>query len=223
MESKEEDRVAPTASGVARSRSLLKEAQGTVQMGKLLGINYKEIPPILRWSRWRCRPMESANIRRQHPPSTAVAPPTEFHSSKGSVIGTLLALVIWLGAIHFNVLVVVSSFLLLLPLSKFFAVLGLLVVLMLIPIDEKSRWGRKLASRGDTQEFSDLNKLAKRFLKGGQEVVEGEANDVPSELIFGGSTRVAEGEQESAQYALKLLKMQIDTLCSSLVPRMSLG
>ncbi|XP_028059322.1 uncharacterized protein LOC114263027 [Camellia sinensis] len=30
-----------TASGVARSRSLLKEAQGTIQMGKLLGINYK--------------------------------------------------------------------------------------------------------------------------------------------------------------------------------------
>ncbi|CAL5371446.1 unnamed protein product [Camellia sinensis] len=81
---------------------------------------------------------------RQHPPSTAVAPPTEFHSSEGSVIGTLLALVIWLGAIHFNVLVVVSSFLLL-PLPKFFAVLGLLVVLMLIPIDEKSKWGRKLA------------------------------------------------------------------------------
>ncbi|KAL7208371.1 hypothetical protein ACSBR1_030178 [Camellia fascicularis] len=30
-----------TASGVARSRSLLKKAQGTIQMGKLLGINYK--------------------------------------------------------------------------------------------------------------------------------------------------------------------------------------
>ncbi|KAI8010756.1 hypothetical protein LOK49_LG06G01014 [Camellia lanceoleosa] len=29
------------ASEVARSRSLLKEAQGTIQMGKLLGINYK--------------------------------------------------------------------------------------------------------------------------------------------------------------------------------------
>ncbi|KAL7214919.1 hypothetical protein ACSBR1_027159 [Camellia fascicularis] len=30
-----------TASEVAKSRSLLKEAQGTIQMGKLLGINYK--------------------------------------------------------------------------------------------------------------------------------------------------------------------------------------
>ncbi|KAK6926667.1 hypothetical protein RJ641_008386 [Dillenia turbinata] len=36
-------------------------------------------------------------------------------------------------------------------------------------------------SRGDTQEYSDLNKLAKRFLRGGQGSVDGENNDVPSE------------------------------------------
>ncbi|KAJ6395552.1 hypothetical protein OIU77_020741 [Salix suchowensis] len=35
-------------------------------------------------------------------------------------------------------------------------------------------------SRGDTQEYSDLNKLAKRFLKGGQIALEGEATNVPS-------------------------------------------
>lgn len=35
-------------------------------------------------------------------------------------------------------------------------------------------------SRGDTQEFSDLNKLAKRFLKGSHNAQEGEAKDVPS-------------------------------------------
>ncbi|XP_077235884.1 DNA/RNA helicase protein isoform X2 [Tasmannia lanceolata] len=35
-------------------------------------------------------------------------------------------------------------------------------------------------SRGDTQEFSDLNKLAKRFLKGGQDAVHGESIDGPS-------------------------------------------
>ncbi|KAK1383076.1 putative SWI/SNF-related matrix-associated actin-dependent regulator of chromatin subfamily A member 3-like 2 [Heracleum sosnowskyi] len=35
-------------------------------------------------------------------------------------------------------------------------------------------------SRGDTQEFSDLNKLAKRFLKGGSGLMEGEAKEVPS-------------------------------------------
>ncbi|KAI8013527.1 LRR receptor-like serine/threonine-protein kinase [Camellia lanceoleosa] len=133
-----------------------------MQISQCKQLVFLEIPPILRWSRWRCRPMESANIRRQHPPSTAVAPPTEFHSSEGSVIGTLLALVIWLGAIHFNVLVVVSSFLLL-PLSKFFAVLGLLVVLMLIPIDEKSRWGRKLASLRSQPSLWALRVLASNW------------------------------------------------------------
>ncbi|KAK6936152.1 HIRAN domain [Dillenia turbinata] len=35
-------------------------------------------------------------------------------------------------------------------------------------------------SRGDTQEYADLNKLAKRFLRGGQCFVDGENNDVPS-------------------------------------------
>ncbi|KAH0984978.1 hypothetical protein GBA52_012155 [Prunus armeniaca] len=34
--------------------------------------------------------------------------------------------------------------------------------------------------RGDTQEFSDLNKLARRFLKGSQNSLEGEAKDLPS-------------------------------------------
>ncbi|KAI3886869.1 hypothetical protein MKX03_037179 [Papaver bracteatum] len=35
-------------------------------------------------------------------------------------------------------------------------------------------------SRGDTQEYSDLNKLAKRFLRGGQDAVQGESPDAPS-------------------------------------------
>ncbi|KAL3530434.1 hypothetical protein ACH5RR_009756 [Cinchona calisaya] len=35
-------------------------------------------------------------------------------------------------------------------------------------------------SRGDTQEFSDLNKLASRFLKGCEGIVEGQARDLPS-------------------------------------------
>lgn len=37
-----------------------------------------------------------------------------------------------------------------------------------------------MSSRGDTQEFSDLDKLARRFLKGGQEIVEGKLRDTPS-------------------------------------------
>lgn len=35
-------------------------------------------------------------------------------------------------------------------------------------------------SRGDTQEYSDLNKLAKRFLRGGRDAVQGESLDAPS-------------------------------------------
>ncbi|XP_021899057.1 DNA repair protein RAD5A isoform X2 [Carica papaya] len=40
-------------------------------------------------------------------------------------------------------------------------------------------WG-SWACRGDTQEYSDLNKMAKRFLKGNHNALEGEAGDVPS-------------------------------------------
>ncbi|OVA17874.1 SNF2-related [Macleaya cordata] len=39
-------------------------------------------------------------------------------------------------------------------------------------------------SRGDTQEYSDLNKLAKRFLRGGQDAVKGESPDAPSKAYI---------------------------------------
>ncbi|GFY87660.1 diacylglycerol acyltransferase family [Actinidia rufa] len=81
-------------------------------------------------------------IRR--PPPSVTAAPTEFRGSEGSVLHTILALIVWLGAIHFNVIVVVASFLFL-PIPKLSAVLGLLVIFMVIPMDDKSRWGRKLA------------------------------------------------------------------------------
>ncbi|KAI8536722.1 hypothetical protein RHMOL_Rhmol10G0279100 [Rhododendron molle] len=80
-------------------------------------------------------------IRPPTPPSVA---PTEFRGSKGSVIHTTLAMILWLGAIHLNVAIVIASFLFL-PLPKFFAVLGLLVIFMVIPMDDKSKGGRKLA------------------------------------------------------------------------------
>ncbi|KAF7129155.1 hypothetical protein RHSIM_Rhsim10G0190700 [Rhododendron simsii] len=70
--------------------------------------------------------------------------PTEFRGSDGSVIHTTLAMIVWLGAIHLNVAIVITSFLFL-PLPKFFAVLGLLVIFMVIPMDDKSKGGRKLA------------------------------------------------------------------------------
>ncbi|CAL5324150.1 unnamed protein product [Camellia sinensis] len=80
------------------------------------------------------------------PESVTAAPPspTEFTGSESSVFHTILALIIWLGAIHFNVVVVLASFLFL-PLPKFFMAMGLLVIFMVIPMDDKSKWGRKLA------------------------------------------------------------------------------
>nr|AZM65206.1 diacylglycerol acyltransferase 7 [Vitellaria paradoxa] len=88
---------------------------------------------------------EQANGIRQRPPSVAAEPtPAEFRGSEGSMIHTILAIIIWLGAIHFNFIVVVASFLFL-PLPKFFAVLGVLVIFMVLPLDDKSKWGRKLA------------------------------------------------------------------------------
>lgn len=39
-------------------------------------------------------------------------------------------------------------------------------------------------SRGDTQEFSDLNKLAKHFLKGGKDAVNGDTCAVPSKAYI---------------------------------------
>ncbi|XP_024023789.1 DNA repair protein RAD5A [Morus notabilis] len=39
-------------------------------------------------------------------------------------------------------------------------------------------------SRGDTQQYSDLNKLARRFLKGSQNSMEGEVKDLPSKAYI---------------------------------------
>ncbi|KAL5557376.1 hypothetical protein UlMin_039612 [Ulmus minor] len=62
----------------------------------------------------------------------------------GSTVKALVAIAIWLGAIHFNIALVLFSFLLL-PLSKFLLVLGLLLFFIVLPVDEKSKNGRKLA------------------------------------------------------------------------------
>ncbi|KAH7849566.1 hypothetical protein Vadar_019691 [Vaccinium darrowii] len=85
---------------------------------------------------------DTADGTRLQPPSEPT--PAEFRGSEGSVIHAILALFIWLGAIHFIVFLLIASFLFL-PLSNFFAVLGLLVIFTVIPIDEKSKVGRKLA------------------------------------------------------------------------------
>lgn len=68
----------------------------------------------------------------------------EFTAKMVSPIHTFFAMVIWLGSVHLIVFLNVTSFLLL-PLDKYFLVLGMLLVLMFIPIDENSKWGLSVA------------------------------------------------------------------------------
>nr|ARF06254.1 diacylglycerol acyltransferase 2 [Litchi chinensis] len=65
----------------------------------------------------------------------------EFDSN---IMRAMLALAIWLGTIHFNVLLVLTS-IFILPLSKSLLVFGMLLILMFIPIDHYSKWGRALS------------------------------------------------------------------------------
>nr|ANN46865.1 diacylglycerol O acyltransferase 2C [Cuphea avigera var. pulcherrima] len=66
----------------------------------------------------------------------------DFPSS--NKLKTLLAVAIWLGSMHFDALLIISS-LIFLPFSKALLVLGLLVVLAVIPVDDRSKVGRRLA------------------------------------------------------------------------------
>ncbi|KAI4386891.1 hypothetical protein MLD38_004770 [Melastoma candidum] len=66
----------------------------------------------------------------------------EFQSS--NVFYTVVALLIWLGSIHFDAVLILLS-LLVLPFSKALLVLGLLAAFMVIPIDDRSKTGRKLS------------------------------------------------------------------------------
>ncbi|KAI6700291.1 hypothetical protein NL676_014615 [Syzygium grande] len=66
----------------------------------------------------------------------------QFPSS--NVLHTVTALLIWLGAIHFDAILVLFS-LLFLPLSKALLVVGFLVACMVIPIDDQSKVGQKLS------------------------------------------------------------------------------
>ncbi|CAK9150508.1 unnamed protein product [Ilex paraguariensis] len=70
-------------------------------------------------------------------------------------------------------------------------------------------------SRGDTQEFSDLNKLAKRFLKGGGDIVEGQAKDVPSQAyIQEVLEELRKGEQGECPICLEAFEDAVLTPCA---------
>ncbi|KAK4480018.1 hypothetical protein RD792_013075 [Penstemon davidsonii] len=71
--------------------------------------------------------------------------PAEFKgTSSGSLLHSIMAVVLWLGFVHFNFFVILVSFVFL-PLPRALMVIGLLLVLVLVPINERSIWGRKLS------------------------------------------------------------------------------
>ncbi|PHU03751.1 hypothetical protein BC332_29002 [Capsicum chinense] len=68
-------------------------------------------------------------------------------------------------------------------------------------------------SRGDTQEFSDLNKLAKHFLKGGKET--GEGKDVPSRAYIQEVVEeLRKGEQGECPICLEAFEDAVLTPCA---------
>jgi DNA repair protein RAD5 len=70
-------------------------------------------------------------------------------------------------------------------------------------------------SRGDTQEFSDFNKLAKRFLKGSHKAQEGEANDGPSRAYIQEVVEeLRKGEQGECPICLEAFEDAVLTPCA---------
>ncbi|KAL9249814.1 Diacylglycerol O-acyltransferase 2D-like protein [Drosera capensis] len=69
---------------------------------------------------------------------------TVFTAKRYSIFHTIIAVAIWLGSIHLNAVLVVSAFVFL-PLSKAIGVSWILLMLIVIPVDDKDRIGRKLA------------------------------------------------------------------------------
>lgn len=95
---------------------------------------------------------ENSNEKRE-PSSTSTgeasgveeAQVTVFRGGQdGSIFHTIAALAVWLGAIHFLVVLLLVTFFFL-PLSKAFGVLGFLLLFAVIPVNEKSKLGGYLS------------------------------------------------------------------------------
>lgn len=70
-------------------------------------------------------------------------------------------------------------------------------------------------SRGDTQEFSDLDKLAKRFLKGGRDAMEGQSKDAPSHAYIQEVVEeLRKGEQGECPICLEAFEDSVLTPCA---------
>ncbi|XP_021609407.1 DNA repair protein RAD5A isoform X2 [Manihot esculenta] len=70
-------------------------------------------------------------------------------------------------------------------------------------------------SRGDTQEYSDLNKLAKRFLKGGQDAQDTEGRNVPSRAYIQEVVEeLRKGEQGECPICLEAFEDAVLTPCA---------
>ncbi|KAL2907154.1 Diacylglycerol O-acyltransferase 2D [Bienertia sinuspersici] len=82
--------------------------------------------------------------RRENPATSSMAEITTFSAKQESMLHRILAVAIWLGAIHFIVAIVVFS-VLFLSLPKAIAVFSVLLILIVIPVDEQDKLGRKLA------------------------------------------------------------------------------
>ncbi|XVF61864.1 hypothetical protein PTKIN_Ptkin08bG0168500 [Pterospermum kingtungense] len=66
------------------------------------------------------------------------------HEFQYNMVHSILAIAIWIGAMHFNAFLILLSFLVL-PFSKFLVVIGLLSVFVFLPINPHSNFGRSLS------------------------------------------------------------------------------